>query len=66
MPVVRVNNDGKLLADERKTRAKKASIGLVAVSALSVITYVQVSPSAGVMVGLLVPTIASLLNLWSE
>tara|TARA_Y100001937_G_scaffold117653_1_gene171174 strand:- start:803 stop:1003 length:201 start_codon:yes stop_codon:yes gene_type:complete len=66
MPVVRIDDKGITVADKRKALAKKSSIGLVGVGAISVITYMYVSPEAGVMVGLLLPTIASLLNLWSE
>ena len=66
MPVVRIDDKGMSLADKRKDLAKKSSLGLIGLAAVSVIVYEYVSPEAGVMVGLLMPTIASLLNLWSE
>lgn len=66
MPVVRIDNSGVSVSDKRKKVAKRASFGLVLVAGISVATYIQISPEAGVMVGLLVPAISSLLNLWSE
>ena len=66
MPVVRIDNDGLTVADKRKKAAKRASAGLILVGSAAVATYIQVSPEAGIMVGLLVPTLTSLLNLWSE
>jgi hypothetical protein len=66
MPVVRINDKGMTVADKRKDLAKKSSLGLFAIGAISIIAYMYISPDAGVMVGLLLPTIASLLNLWSE
>ena len=66
MPVIRIDDTGKTSDDKRKEKAKKSSLAIIGVGCLSVIAYFQVSPEAGVMVGLLCPTIASLLNLWSE
>ena len=66
MPVVRIDDKGMTVVQKRKEVAKKSSIALVIVGAAAIAVYNQVSPEAGGMVGLIAPTVASLLNLWSE
>ena len=66
MPVVRIDDKGMTIVQKRKEHAKKTSLGLLLVAAAAIATYYEVSPEAGIMVGLIVPTVASLLNLWSD
>lgn len=66
MPVVRIDNKGMTIQDRQKHFAKRLSIVLVLVGIAAVATYIHVTPEAGIMVGLIAPTLASLLNLWSE
>ena len=63
MPVIRVNDDG---LNRKKENAKKASLGIAGVTAIAIASFVWVSPEVGLLIGLIAPTAASLLNLWSD
>lgn len=66
MPIIRIDDKGVNIQDKKKRLAKQSSVALILVAIVSIATYTYIGPDEGIMVGLLVPTFASLLNLLSE